>query len=311
MQHDRFSKTAVLSAFVRAFHAGNDSPIIFNDALAASFVEGQEEAIRSMLAGGLSLVAPDLAQHDLLPEEITQHMMRNYLPTAHGLCRARFSEELALRSIERGVDQYVILGAGLDTFAFRAPRMAAQVQIFEVDHPATQRFKKERLAAMDWVLPPALHWVPLDFECTTLIGALKRATFDPQRPAIFSWLGVTFYLEYQTVIATLAAIAQEACPGTEVVFDFIDPTSLLGTLASPRFRLARDMASKAGEPFITALDPQTLADTLQSIGWTASEILNPAQIQERYLSHPKSQYEAMEHCYLARATVSPRDDTPM
>lgn len=304
MKSHQCSQTAVISAFVRAFHARNDWPLIFHDALAASFIEGQEEAIRSMLSGGLSVIAPDLSQLDLSQEEIARLMVRNYLPTAHALSRARFTEEKVLRSIERGIDQYVILGAGLDTFAFRAPPIAAHVQIFEVDHPATQRFKRERLAAMNRVQPPNLHWVPLDFECDTLMEALTHTTFDAQRPAIFSWLGVTFYLERQTVIAMLAAIGQQACAGTEIVFDFIDPASLSEEQTSPRFRLARDMASRAGEPFITTLDPHSLSDTLQSVGWSTSEILSPAQIQEHYFSHPESHYEAIAHCYLASAKVS-------
>ena len=108
------------------------------------------------------------------------------------LGRSRYTEDSLEKAVEQGVKQYVILGAGFDTFAFRCPEILEKLQVYEVDHPATQAFKRSRLAEAGWELPPQLHFVPVDFEQESLAEALTRSSYDPQAPSFFSWLGVTY-----------------------------------------------------------------------------------------------------------------------
>ena len=113
-----------------------------------------------------------------------------------------------------GTEQYVILGAGLDTFAFRHREMLPKLQVFEIDHPSTQADKRRRIAAAGWQEPAGLHWVPLDFRTQDLVAALTNSPYDLHKQTFFSWLGVTYYLEHTQVLATLQAMAGLAPAGS-------------------------------------------------------------------------------------------------
>ena len=140
--------------------------------------------------------------------------------------RARFAEDELALAVRRGVAQFVILGAGLDTFAYRNP--FPNLRVFEVDHPATQEWKRQRLHAENIAIPDSVTYAPVDFNSQTLADGLRAANFQADKPAFFSWLGVTMYLENQTVLDTLRFI-HSMSPENGIVFDYTVPRHLLNT----------------------------------------------------------------------------------
>ena len=197
------------------------------------------------------------------------------------VARSRFAEDELARAVVRGVRQCVILGAGLDTFAYRNPYEDSALQVFEVDYPATQEWKRQRLATAGIAIPPSVTYAPVDFERQTLAEGLKLAGFDASKAAFFSWLGVTMYLTEDAVTATFGFIASTS-PGGGVAFDYAVPRSSLNWVG----RLALDALSyrvaAAGEPFRTFFDPSALKERLRQIGFSCVEDLDAAEINARY-----------------------------
>jgi methyltransferase (TIGR00027 family) len=255
--------TALRVATYRAAHQLLDAPLIFEDPLALKVLGAvEEESLRS-----------DLARYNA--------------PLLKGVrasvaVRSRLAEDEWARSKERGVRQYVILGAGLDTFAYRNGDRNG-CRIFEVDLPATQQWKRNRLRAAGIAEPASLTFVPIDFERSTLSEALEKAGFRMDEPAFFSWLGVTMYLEEEAIMSTLRFIASLA-PGSGVVLDY----TVLPALLSPRERKAAETlaarTTEGGEPWKTFFDPALLIGMLHTLGFSEVEDFGPEQLNERYLS---------------------------
>jgi methyltransferase (TIGR00027 family) len=198
--------------------------------------------------------------------------------------RARFAEDALAASIACGVSQLVALGAGLDTYAYRAPA-GNGLRIFEVDHPATQAWKRRRLAEAAIPLPGNLTFAPVDFERETLAEGLASAGFDPSRQTFFTWLGVVPYLTEQAVFATLGFIARLR-GGAHVVFDYAnpqDPGQGRDGFAAARRALAFRVAS-VGEGFKTHFETDELRARLAELGYRDVEDLGPSQIRDRYLA---------------------------
>jgi methyltransferase (TIGR00027 family) len=194
--------------------------------------------------------------------------------------RSRYAEDQLTEAVEHGVAQYVVLGAGLDTFAYRNPH-SANLRVFEVDHPATQAWKLERLLAAGIAIPPSLRFVPVDFERQTLAAGLKEGGFDSGSPAFFSWLGVTPYLTRESCMATLRFIAQLP-RGSGVAFDFaVDPKLLNLRQRLALYVISRRVAA-AGEPFQLFFRPTELAEELRNLGFQRTEILGTEEINARY-----------------------------
>ena len=242
---------------LRAAHQLVDVPPVFADPLALRVVgAAAEEELRAR--GGLESVG-----------------LRAFVAV-----RSRFAEDRLADARTRGIDQYVVLGAGLDTFAFRTrPR---GLRVFEVDHPATQAWKREMLSAAGIAEPKELVFTPLDFEQETLRKGLSRTSFDFTRPAFFAWLGVTPYLTPQAIAAALTEIAKSAA-GSELVFDFAAPPG-----NSPKERMAREALSQRvaalGEPFRTVLEPAALLVQLRDLGFCRAEIEDCARLNARYFA---------------------------
>ena len=185
------------------------------------------------------------------------------------------------RAVERGVSQYVILGAGLDSFAYRRTDLASVLRVFEVDHPATQAWKRRRLGEEGIDLPPNLNLVPVDFEKQSLLEGLRASDYRTNLPAVFSWLGVTMYLSEATAMSVLGAIANLP-RGSGVVFDYaINPMEL----TEPVRKAVEFMASRvaaAGEPWTLFFDPARLARSLDALGYTHVDDLDGEAINARY-----------------------------
>ncbi|MHB8918499.1 MAG: class I SAM-dependent methyltransferase [Desulfocucumaceae bacterium] len=230
-------------------------------------------------------------------------MMRLIPSASHTLSRSRYTEDALEESVREGVQQFVILGAGMDTFAFRRPEMLGQLRVFEVDHPATQAFKRSRITELGWEHPAQLHFVPVDFTHESIAAALTRSSYDPQALSFFSWLGVTYYLPREAAFATLRALADIAPAGSTVIFDYMDTDAFVPGRAAKRIQMSIEKCQEWGEPLITGFDPSTLATDLTHLGLRLNEDLSPSDIQGRYFQGRTDGYYACEHVHFAWAVV--------
>lgn len=275
MLKHRASVTALVTAYVRAYHASKpELRGLFDDAVAPRLFTAEELAhFGASLAQGQDLSAA----------------MR--VPTrAVTLARSRFCEDHVLAA---GLPQLVQVGAGYDTFPQRYP---GRFEVFELDHPATQADKRERLARAGYG-EDGITYVAADLASTPLDEALKGSGFDPTRPAFFAWLGVTYYLERAAVEATFAAIARLAAPGSQLVFDYLEGEAL-GPHADPAIAQVQAILRHLGEPFVTGLEPAMLAVP----GFVLAEDLGPEEIDLRYYGPHLQGYRAARHFRLALAT---------
>ncbi len=304
MEEKQFSRSAVIMAYHRAHHAMHDTPRIFNDFLAHHLVPEEARAIIEYhMAEAFKLYDPERSAS--CPDQATAiaWMMRVLAAPSFILSRSRYTEDIRKKSVVQGVQQYVILGAGMDTFAFRCPEMLRRLQVFEVDHPATQDFKRQRINEARWEQPPHLHFVPVDFEKESLAEVLTRSSYDPQVPSFFSWLGVTYYLTRDAIFATLRTMADIALAGSTVIFDYLDTDAFDPGKAAKRVQRMLGEAQFLGEPMKTGFDPSTLAADLASLGLRLHEDLNPPDIQERYFQERTDGYHACEHVHFAWAVI--------
>lgn len=255
--------SALMVATQRAAHQLLDRPLVLEDPVALTILGAAEaQALREDI---------DRFRHP------TSVGMRSTV-----VVRSRLADDVWAEAVERGIRQYVVLGAGLDTSAYRHPD--APGRLFEVDLPATQQWKQARLRDTGIAVPPSLHFVPVDFESVGLAEGLARAGFDADAPAIFSWLGVTMYLDEAAVIETLRFIAGCA-KGSVVLFEYVMPLSSL----PPGMRIAMEQLTAQfaarGEPWKSFFDPAALAETLITLGFSRSDTWAPDELNQRYLEN--------------------------
>jgi len=200
---------------------------------------------------------------------------------SHVLLRSRYAEDRLAEAVRRGMGQYVILGSGYDTFAYRQPEWARELKIFEVDHPASQRAKRERLQAGGIEAPPNLEFVAIDFEHVSLRDGLAASGLDFGRPAFFSCLGVLVYLtaEAADAVFRLAASFPEM---SEIVFTYSAPDSSLSAEEAARRATINAMVEAMGEPWRTHFEPEALAQKLRDFGFSEVSFLKTAEAEARY-----------------------------
>jgi methyltransferase (TIGR00027 family) len=284
MEAQKASDTAAWTAMLRAAHQlVDDEPKIVNDPIAVVLVD---DVTREQIAArAAALRSPALMN-----------------PRAAVLLRSRYAEDLLAEAITEGVSQFVILGAGLDTFAFRQPAFARRLQVYEVDHPATQACKRERLAAASVAVPDNLCWVPIDFEQQTLATELRKAGFDASEPAFFSWLGVIQYLTLPAIDATLRVVAALPSPSTIVLSFMLPDIGLQSEEAAAARQVANDAAS-AGEPWLTRISPQDLAFRLTELGFRKVTHLSPEEANALYFAGRRDGLRAPHVAQLMNATT--------
>jgi methyltransferase (TIGR00027 family) len=195
--------------------------------------------------------------------------------------RSRFTEEWLAEAVARGVRRYVLLGAGLDTFAYRNPHRDAGLRVFEVDHPATQRWKRSLLDRAGIAIPPEVTFVPLDFERDGLAGRLHQAGLDRDTPVFFAWLGVTMYLTGEAFEST-ARIAAGYGAGSAIAFDYALSPSLHGPVQRLVYEAMAARVRAGGEPWRTSFVPAELARKLTTLGFTELRDAGDAELNERY-----------------------------
>jgi methyltransferase (TIGR00027 family) len=256
MEKGKASKTALGAAIRRAAHQLMDVPPVLDDAIAVRLI-GQ--GYRGKMGRASHPVGRD--------------------SRAFMAARSRYVEDQLAAAVRQGVAQYVVLGAGLDTFAYRNP--FPSLRVFEVDFPATQEWKRTMLAEADIALPADLTFVPLDFEYHTLAEGLAAAGFDTSAPAFFGWLGVAPYLTLAAFRATLDVIAQLPA-GTAVSFDYARARETLSQAGRTAFDALSGRVAAAGEPFQLFFTPQTMESELRRAGFQRIEQLDSDGLNERY-----------------------------
>lgn len=215
--------------------------------------------------------------------------------------RSRYTEDALSLAIGRGITRYVILGAGLDSFAFRRRDLTTAVQVFEIDHPASQQWKQQRLRELGIDRPSNLTFLPIDFEKQTLTDGIREGGYPLDQPAFFSWLGVTQYLTREVVLSTLKQIAALAS-GIEISFTFVVPPSLLAGDEQRMFAMNAAAAAARSEPWISFFEPAELASHLKELGFTRVEHFSPADANVRYFAGRGDGLRApgVEHVMLAK-----------
>ncbi len=215
---------------------------------------------------------------------------------AHVLIRSRFAEDRLALAVRRGVRQFLLLGAGFDTFAYRQPDWARQLRIFEVDQPQSQREKRERLTRAGIWTPSNVKFVPIDFEQTSLAKGLRASAFDPAQPTFISWLGVMVYLSQDAIDEVLRFVV--SLPrGSEIVLSFTQPPPQ--GMAS---RLA-DRAAALGEPWKTRLTAGELVQYLRDMGFLAVTVPPPSELGAYYIGQRQDGLHLSPRSNLASAIV--------
>ncbi|MFD8544551.1 class I SAM-dependent methyltransferase [Streptomyces sp. NPDC059649] len=255
--------TAVRTALWRAMHVQVDPPPhVLKDEI------------------GLQLAAPDADwRHRPDMDPHTTSRLRAAI-----VARARFIEDLITEQADRGVTQYIILGAGLDTFAQRRPEVASRLRVFEIDQPETQAWKRQRLVELGYGIPDWLRLVPVDFETNEdWLKKLVATGFDSDRPAVIVSTGVTMYLTKDATAATLRQITGLA-PGSTLAMTFLLPTELLDDTDRPGLRASKEGAQASGTPFISFYTPPEMLALAREAGFADVRHVSGGSLAERYFA---------------------------
>jgi methyltransferase (TIGR00027 family) len=258
------SRTAWLVALRRAAHQIMDRPPVFTDPL------------------GLRILGKETAAELGRNPQYRAHRVSDRYLRAFLAARSRIAEDTLAELVSQGLRQYVILGAGLDTFAYRNPW--PELRVWEVDHPATQGWKRERLAKGEITVPSPEPFVPVDFAHQDLEQALVAAGLDLGQPTFFSWLGVAPYLERPAIDSLLGFVARASASGGGIVFDYFIPPHTQPLVVRLMLALRRWRLKKIGEPWRTYFDPAQLVAQLQDLGFRDVTDFTPALINERYFA---------------------------
>jgi methyltransferase (TIGR00027 family) len=261
MQAATPSRTALRVALRRAAHQLYDAkPLVLDDPIAVPILG--------------DTYREELRRTPTRPDRPFSISLRAFL-----VARSRYAEDSLARAVAQGVTQYVLLGAGLDTFAHRSPY--SQVRVFEVDHPATQQWKRELLETGRLAAPANLVYTPVDFECDSLPERLQSVGFDLQKPSLFAWLGVVPYLTLEAFRSTIAFIASQPA-GTGVVLDYGQPRSALLFFEQLAHDSLAGRVQQAGEPFQLFFTPPEIAVELAA--FRNLEDLGSHEINARYFA---------------------------
>ena len=266
MKQNCYSVTAYKAALMRAAHQILDNPKVFEDPIALKIIDDR----------GNSEIH--------LKKRTFKTRLHSYL-RAGVVARSRFAEDELSAAIKRGIRQYIILGAGLDTFAYRNPHASANLKIFEVDYPASQEWKRQQLNETKIPIPENLSFVPTDFENQSLAKQLLEAGFRTDKPSFISWMGVTMYLTRESVMKTIKQISSFLTSGSGIVFDYVVPPSTQSFARRLVFQLLARRLSGLGEPWMCFLDPASLVAELKALGFEQAVDIGPEEINTRFFNN--------------------------
>lgn len=267
VRHGEPSRSALSVASLRAVHQLLDEPLVLSDPIALPLLGASTEA---------ALRDDPFALNDPMSRGLRGALV----------ARSRLVEDELSRCVAAGVRQYVIVGAGLDTFAYRNPYRDEGVRVFEVDHPGTQRWKRQLLAEARIGVPASLRFVPADFERDDLASALRQAGFRADQAACVSWMGVTMYLTAAAVTATLRTVAGFAA-GSCLCFDYRVPLPMLNPVERAINGVMEQRVAALGEPWLSTFDPTQLRSQLLELGFSTAESAAPEDLNTRYFARRK------------------------
>lgn len=297
MINTRESVTAKICSFIRAYHSNYQKHKIFDDYLAYDMMGKEEyEVLKQMLehefdAYGLNLNANTSEQH-------VYSLLDKYVAPIP-LSRIAYQElELKHFSEKHGKCQYVICGAGMDTFAFRNTN--PDIQIFELDHPDTQRYKMGKIQQLEWNIPDNVRYVAVDFSCDNLTAVLADTGFDPYAPTFFSMLGVAYYLSLPVFEQTIKKISDLSGAGNKIVFDYPDETTFQSD-APMRVRRLTEITAKFGEPMKHGFSFANIMAALERHGLIIETHLDPERIQSVFFDGRADGQRAFENVHFISA----------
>ncbi len=291
--NNKASITALMSSFGRAFHAENEEHPVFADHLAKELMTAEEyDAVGSYILSGAQFFEPKIDPAQQEPKELLRRLVNVHIAPSP-LCRAAYTEQALKTAVRSGTKQYVMLGAGMDTFAFRETEFLLKHKVFEVDHPLTQADKKERITRAGWKIPDNLSFVSVDFTRDSLAERLIAGGFDPSVKSFFSWLGVTYYLSAKAIDKTLAELSSLCADGSTLVFDYPDENFF--NAPEKRVQNTIMMAKAGGEPMQSAFSYSELERLLEKHGFLIYELLTPDDIQRDIIDKSGADMKAFEH----------------
>lgn len=291
------SITAKLCAFARAYHSYFERRKIFDDYLAYDLMgKEQYDEIGQLIERNYDLTA--LEESAGFNGKVVYPAI-NRMISPIPLSRIAFAEEALDRfAAKSGTCQYVICGAGMDTFSFRNTNPA--IEVFELDHPDTRRYKLDRVKALEWHIPQNVRFVPIDFSKDDLTQVLPLAGFAQDKPSFFAVLGVTYYLSHEVFEDTIQKISRLSAPGTQLVFDFPDET-FLSRQAVPRVRELTRITEKLGEPMEHGFSPAEIRAILTRHGFAVKVYQSPREIQSAYFANRTDGQTAYENIHFILA----------
>lgn len=302
MENNKASITSLVSAFSRAYHSKYDSNKIFDDFIAKDLITPREfTEISNHMIRGISFFNPEVANrfHDQ-PDKILKWITQVQLsPTP--LARAAYCEDKLAHEILLGVRQYVILGAGLDTFCFRHPELKDSLEIFEIDHPDTHNFKQKRLANVNYPIPSNLRFVSMDFTKEFSVQRMVEGGFIPSKKTFFSFLGVSYYLTKQENVTLLNKLFARVPSGSSLVFDYADDRLFEEKGMYNRVQNMVRMASAGGEPMKSCYTYDEMEKMLEKADLLIYEHLSPLSIQKQFFRHRTDYLSAFETIHYIHA----------
>ncbi|WP_010305951.1 class I SAM-dependent methyltransferase [Kurthia senegalensis] len=303
MKNDQSSLTSLISTFSRAYHHKEDSPLIFNDPFAKRFLSDEQYAeIGHHMTQGISFFNPEMAATNPQPNAILKWVHHIQLaPTP--LARAAFAERIVLNEFDLGATQYVILGAGLDSFAWRYPDVDAS--IFEVDHPATQQLKKQKVQEADLVLPTNVTLIPINFMNGFSIEDLRLKGFDPNQKTVITLLGVSYYLTEEVFQNVLHELFEQLPIGSSIIFDFADERLFTERGLFNRVQHMVQMAAASGEPMTFYSSLQNIEKIMNREQLLIYEHVSPEDIQTQFFSNRDDELQAFETIHYVHAVKRP------
>ena len=289
MKAGRVSRTAEAAAALRANHHQNSSNPVFSDEYAYAMTNARWRLLlnNSMFRKVLNAMPVNQSFGKL---------------TAQVVARSRYAEDRLLEAIANGIQQYILVGAGLDSFVLRMAEQYPELKIFEVDHPDTQKIKIHKLKKLG-TIPSNVAFVSIDFEKEKLSDALLRSSYDTKAPAFFSWLGTTHYLNPETTLATLQNIASIASSNSQLVMDYsIDYKALEGIERIGSFAITQ-FTRLLNEPLLGTFASEYLHQAVEKMSYIVLEDLSGTEITERYFHQRTDQIRHTQATHLIHLQI--------
>ena len=304
MIENQESVTAKLCSFARAYHSSFEHDRIFDDGLAFDMMGLDEfESMGLLIQHGFKF-SRENAHYGFNRSVVTPVLTRCIMPIP--ISRIAFTEKELASFIEKNpACQYVICGAGMDSFSFRNTHR--NVRVFEIDHPDTQRYKKEKIRRLEWIVPENVSFVPVDFSKDDMAENLIKNGFDPDLPSFFALPGVLYYLTSSVFEETLKKISSVSAAHTEIVFDFPDETTFLPDV-SARIKELRLITEKLGEKMRHGYSTAEINAVLRKSGFAPVVHKTPEDIQKTYFSNRTDGLSAFENVHFVKAERRKHDE---